>query len=298
MDGITIAGQRYRYKNNNNNNTSDEKDDRTQSGRPKQTILALHGWLDNCRSFYYLAPQLVDRLGGTAEIVAIDLPGHGWSSHKSLDGPPMVLSEALFYVKETIDKLGWNNNNNNNNSPSTTASKPTTTTTTTNSDNGDDRSNSDDVDRDPDVSSSSSTKLTLLGHSMGGGISMAYSAVYPDQVDKLVLIDVYGPLPGQVDKTCSLMKSHIESRQHGPKPHRAYPSIEKAIQARRITASKAPGKQSLSLEAATEMVRRATEPIQTTSSPGEENNSKNYNEGDSSGGGQVHFRHDTRLVWP
>mmetsp|Transcript_40118 Transcript_40118/g.96877 ORF Transcript_40118/g.96877 Transcript_40118/m.96877 type:complete len:522 (-) Transcript_40118:1277-2842(-) len=270
MDGMTIAGQRYRYKNINSTNRE------TMKQQPKQTILALHGWLDNCRSFYYLAPHLVDRLEGKAEIVAIDLPGHGRSSHKSLDGPPMVLSEALFYVKETIDKLGWNN------SPS---SKSSSTSKTTNADNAD---SNGDVDGDREVSSSA--KLTLLGHSMGGGIAMAYSAVYPDQVDNLVMIDVYGPLPGQVDKTCSLMKAHIESRQHGPKPHRAYPSIEKAIQARRITASKAPGKQSLSLEAATEMVRRATEPIQASSS-GDENS-------DINSGRQVKFRHDTRLVWP
>eukprot|EP00529_Nitzschia_sp_RCC80_P024582 CAMPEP_0113469406 /NCGR_PEP_ID=MMETSP0014_2-20120614/15881_1 /TAXON_ID=2857 /ORGANISM="Nitzschia sp." /LENGTH=446 /DNA_ID=CAMNT_0000361879 /DNA_START=411 /DNA_END=1754 /DNA_ORIENTATION=+ /assembly_acc=CAM_ASM_000159 len=269
MDGMTIAGQRYRYKNINSTNRE------TMKQQPKQTILALHGWLDNCRSFYYLAPHLVDRLEGKAELVAIDLPGHGWSSHKSLDGPPMVLSEALFYVKEAIDKLGWNN------SPS---SKSSSTSKITNADN--DGSNSD-VDGDREVSSSA--KLTLLGHSMGGGIAMAYSAVYPYQVDKLVMIDVYGPLPGQVDKTCSLMKAHIESRQHGQKTHRAYPSIEKAIQARRITASKAPGKQSLSLEAATEMVRRATEPIQA-SSGGERNKDKSD--------GQVQFRHDTRLVWP
>jgi len=36
------------------------------------SILALHGWLDNAASFARLAPLLMD-----ADVVAIDLPGHG-----------------------------------------------------------------------------------------------------------------------------------------------------------------------------------------------------------------------------
>ena len=39
-------------------------------------ILALHGWLDNAASFVRLAPLLAD-----ADVVAIDLPGHGYSDH-------------------------------------------------------------------------------------------------------------------------------------------------------------------------------------------------------------------------
>jgi pimeloyl-ACP methyl ester carboxylesterase len=270
MDGMTLGGQRFKYTNNDNNHQSRMKDngDKDNHRRPKQVILALHGWLDNCRSFYYLAPHLVDRLQGTAEVVALDLPGHGWSSHKSPDGPPMVLSEALYYVKEAIDKLGWNK------SISSDASAAAIATGDVDTDRGDAHADEDE------------TKLTLLGHSMGGGISMAYAGVFPDQVDKLIMLDVYGPLPGQADKTCGVIKSHIEARQHGIRPHRVYPSIERAIQARRLTASKAPGKQSLSLEAATEMVGRATEPVQIVGDDG------------VAGDIGVQFRHDTRLVWP
>jgi pimeloyl-ACP methyl ester carboxylesterase len=246
--------------------------DQKQQQQPRQTILALHGWLDNCRSFYYLAPQLVDRLKGTAEIVALDLPGHGWSSHKSLDGPPVVLTEALYYVKDAIDKLGWN--------------KPSDKDKDSHDESSDDNDNVDEIP----------TELTLLGHSMGGGIAMAYAGVYPEQVDKLVMLDVYGPMAGQADKTCSVIKSHIESRQHGVRSHRVYPSLERAIQARRMTASKAPGKQSLSLEAATEMVQRATEPVRIVSS--DEDDGNNNDSGVSGNGGDaVQFKHDTRLVW-
>ena len=40
-------------------------------------------------------------------VVCLDFLGHGHSSHKSLDGPSIVLSESAFYVAEAIEKLGW-----------------------------------------------------------------------------------------------------------------------------------------------------------------------------------------------
>jgi len=47
-------------------------------------VLCLHGWLDNAASFLPLMPyfqqELVDK-----HVIAIDWPGHGNSSHKSLD---------------------------------------------------------------------------------------------------------------------------------------------------------------------------------------------------------------------
>ena len=43
-------------------------------------LLCLHGWLDNAASFQPLIPYLSDY-----HVIAIDWPGHGLSSHRSLD---------------------------------------------------------------------------------------------------------------------------------------------------------------------------------------------------------------------
>lgn len=64
--------------------------------------LALHGWQDNCGTFDKLIPLLPDHY----YVVAIDFPGHGWSSH---------LPKGTFYndtmfvlqVERVIQFLGW-----------------------------------------------------------------------------------------------------------------------------------------------------------------------------------------------
>lgn len=45
--------------------------------RNKQPLLAFHGWQDNCGTFDRLIPLLPK----TIPVLAIDLPGHGRSSH-------------------------------------------------------------------------------------------------------------------------------------------------------------------------------------------------------------------------
>ena len=37
-------------------------------------------------------------------------------------------------------------------------------------------------------------KFNLIGHSMGGGMSMLYTSVYPEHVSKLIMLDAIKPI--------------------------------------------------------------------------------------------------------
>ncbi|PCK09675.1 MAG: alpha/beta hydrolase [Alteromonadaceae bacterium] len=70
----------------------------TEGGTP---ILALHGWLDNCASFDFLAPQLQN-----ADIVALDLPGHGLSDHRQGLCAYNIWQDTAI-IMALAKKLGW-----------------------------------------------------------------------------------------------------------------------------------------------------------------------------------------------
>ncbi|OED36771.1 hypothetical protein AB833_25490 [Chromatiales bacterium (ex Bugula neritina AB1)] len=74
---------------------------RTGQGRPVK-ILCVHGWLDNAHSFLPLWPQLPD-----ADIVAIDLPGHGRSGHLS-DCVQYSFTGQSQTILNIASNLGWN----------------------------------------------------------------------------------------------------------------------------------------------------------------------------------------------
>lgn len=64
-------------------------------------VLALHGWLDNAASFARLAPLLDGYY-----VVALDLTGHGQSSHRSLDSTYQIWDD-LPQLVAVIEQLGW-----------------------------------------------------------------------------------------------------------------------------------------------------------------------------------------------
>lgn len=64
-------------------------------------VLALHGWLDNAASFDVLAPLLRD-----ADVVALDLPGHGHSDHRPPQGSYNIWDD-LPDILRVADQLGW-----------------------------------------------------------------------------------------------------------------------------------------------------------------------------------------------
>lgn len=47
-------------------------------------------------------------------------------------------------------------------------------------------------------------KLTLLGHSLGGALSFMYAASFPDDVDRFISIDLYGPTVRCLKKYASM----------------------------------------------------------------------------------------------
>ena len=68
----------------------------------KPPLLALHGWLDNAGSFDFLAPLLTDDW----QVVALDLRGHGRSSHIA----PGAWYHYVDYFDElrgVFDHFGW-----------------------------------------------------------------------------------------------------------------------------------------------------------------------------------------------
>ena len=275
-DGVRLAAQSYKPQ------TSNQKGGAVQS--EDLHILCLHGWMDSCRSFYSLAPDLISSLDasvcGNSEaeatssssnnksynvnVVALDLPGHGHSAHRSKDAPPMVRSEYLFYIAEAVRLLDW--------------WKPTR-------------------GKVAPKSSSGPPKFVLVGHSMGAGIALLYAAAFPEQVRNLVMLDSVG-LSSPASSTSEQLRTFVQNRQlDGPfllEPSNRfyYPTLEAAMQARFRSASALPGKQYISLEAAREFVLRGVveEDVPQTTKTASANTPK--------GSKKFRFRHDQRLMWP
>ena len=70
-----------------------------EAGAPR--VLALHGWLDNAASFLPLSQHLRG-----IDLVAIDLPGHGASTHLPLPADYLLITFARAALA-AADALGW-----------------------------------------------------------------------------------------------------------------------------------------------------------------------------------------------
>lgn len=67
----------------------------------KPMILALHGWLDNALSFQPIAEYLCEHY-----ILALDITGHGLSSHRS-EGAHYHLIDFAYDLHELVESQGW-----------------------------------------------------------------------------------------------------------------------------------------------------------------------------------------------
>ncbi|XP_070684487.1 serine hydrolase-like protein [Pempheris klunzingeri] len=119
-------------------------------------VLCLHGWADNCGTFNTLIPLLPK----DCRYVALDLAGHGLSSHR----PPGVFYSFSAYVadvRRVVDGLQW-------------------------------------------------TKFSIIGHSMGGNIAAMFSALFPEMVNAVVLLDAFGFLPTEPKEISKVMRQGMD----------------------------------------------------------------------------------------
>lgn len=271
-DGMELAAKRW-VKTKHIEKINDDDDD---SSSKTHKILCLHGWLDNSATFHLMAPYLSSQLD--VEIIALDFPGHGHSSHKSSNGPTQLLSEYVLYVAEALTSLKWLDNKKINDS---------------------------------------GTKISIIGHSMGAGVTTMFAAVYPEIVERIVLLDGLAPIAKSSSSVSRNIRNAIETRMRSNKTlypfhanessstekddvnnrssrKRKYPNIQVAIKTRVDTASISPGNQYISKEAAAALVCRATIRADETFDP----EKGGGEEIDISYDGPIYFRHDSRLMWP
>lgn len=72
-----------------------------QGATEQQVTLCLHGWLDNANSFLPLSSCLTE-----LNLVAVDLPGHGQSQHRSPDAHYHFL-DWIYDLATLIKTQGW-----------------------------------------------------------------------------------------------------------------------------------------------------------------------------------------------
>lgn len=73
----------------------------------------------------------------------------------------------------------------------------------------------------------------LMGHSMGGAIGTLFAASFPSFVNKLVLIDILGPLSNKEDQTSERIHAYVEQfHDHFSKKTTYYPSVDDAVKVR------------------------------------------------------------------
>ena len=77
-------------------------------------------------------------------------------------------------------------------------------------------------------------KFSLLGHSLGGGISSFIAAAFPERVQNLFLIEVVGAVSAPVENSLTqLQRGIVQFRENGSNPLRVFADVDVAVAARR-----------------------------------------------------------------
>ncbi|KAK6634741.1 hypothetical protein RUM43_012143 [Polyplax serrata] len=137
----------------------------------QQPVLALHGWQDNAGTWDRLAPLLVPEVS----VLAIDLPGHGLSSHYPPGQMYYLFWDGVYVVRRIVSYFKWK-------------------------------------------------KVTILGHSLGGAIGFLYAGVFPNDIDKLISIDIVSP---------TIMEPSVQASRCGD-------SIDRILKYEKLTADSLP----------------------------------------------------------
>lgn len=144
----------------------------------KPMVLALHGWLDNALSFKPMASYLSDYY-----VVAIDVTGHGLSSHRS-PGAHYHLIDFVYDIHELVASQNW-------------------------------------------------SPFLLMGHSMGGIIASLYTSCFPENVNKLISIESFGPMTKDTQSSPDQLRQSILSRLKAQQSEGIHPTnIDRVVEAR------------------------------------------------------------------
>ncbi|CRK93241.1 CLUMA_CG006785, isoform A [Clunio marinus] len=71
--------------------------------KKKQPVIALHGWQDNCGTFDRLIPLLPESIS----VLAIDLPGHGKSSHYPKGMQYFIFWDGITLIRRIVKYHKW-----------------------------------------------------------------------------------------------------------------------------------------------------------------------------------------------
>jgi pimeloyl-ACP methyl ester carboxylesterase len=98
-------------------------------------------------------------------------------------------------------------------------------------------------------------RFSLLGHSMGAGISTLLPSVVPERVDRLVLLEGFGPLADPADAAPEGLAKALQQEQRlAAEEPRVFPTLEAAVDARRRNSDLDPSSAQM-------LVERGTEPV-------------------------------------
>lgn len=99
------------------------------------------------------------------------------------------------------------------------------------------------------------TKVTLLGHSLGGIIACLLAAAAPERVDQLILLDSIGPLTDEIESVLPQLRKAVAKATRMNSNVSVFPDLEMAIRARMSGIGK------LTRDAAERLVKRGIKEV-------------------------------------